>query len=479
MPTTPADVFNLFPQTVAVHPERAMQDHWMSASAKCKDVVVLAMPLKDVPLTKEAFSAAGASEFIRAQFYIVRVGAVDGQDWGWSNAPYDCAKKTLRSDLKPLYTVDDQGETKGETRFLAFKKVSNNKNKGSRVDEPIDGVDTSFVIPRGTVLTFFVREDSYEAGKSIFVNAGEQAHIAAYTPVILQLSGTNSEQAGKGNGLKLRRIMPLRSEAFSPFMDDLCSSKRDAVERQDAARKYPAIANVAGRAQACPVACNMLSGAFVHQDAELDERGMLEIVDSGLEPDMGSVLLLPTAILLASLHTEDLERAKRFLCMALGHGAVKCVVVPSDAQGVAAVQHMHVDMQKMLWLSILQKMRTTDRPAELPNTDTLVMCFGKRFRAEENGTGFGTEDQLDVLQVRLVHAQRVRSASLNACCVQWYNPSQPVPLAAADGREVMSYFVFEMDLDMKRSPGVIETKTKVMPFVCWSLSASPGAFNFL
>jgi hypothetical protein len=68
-----------------------------------------------------------------------------------------------------------------------------------------------------------------------------------------------------------------------------------------------------------------------------------------------------------------------------------------------------------------------------------------------------------VLQVRLVRAQRVRSASLIACCVQWYNPSQPVPLAAADGREVMSYFVFEMDLDIKRSPGVIETKTKVIP----------------
>lgn len=38
-----------------------------------------------------------------------------------------------------------------------------------------------------------------------------------------------------------------------------------------------------------------------------------------------------------------------------------------------------------------------------------------------------------------------------------------MPLAAADGREVMSYFVFEMDLDMKRSPGVVETKTKVIP----------------
>jgi hypothetical protein len=35
-----------------------------------------------------------------------------------------------------------------------------------------------------------------------------------------------------------------------------------------------------------------------------------------------------------------------------------------------------------------------------------------------------------------------------------------VPLAAADGREVMSYFVFEMDLEMKRSPAVLEVARK-------------------
>jgi hypothetical protein len=115
----------------------------------------------------------------------------------------------------------------------------------------------------------------------------------------MQLSGTNIKQAGKGNRLKLHWIMSLQSEAFSSFMDDLCSSKCDALDRQDNVLKYQVIAHVAGRAQACPVVCNMLSGEFVHQDAELDERGMLEIVDSGLEPDMGSVLLLPTSILLA------------------------------------------------------------------------------------------------------------------------------------------------------------------------------------
>lgn len=33
-------------------------------------------------------------------------------------------------------------------------------------------------------------------------------------------------------------------------------------------------------------------------------------------------------------------------------------------------------------------------------------------------------------------------------------------MVAPDGREVMSYFVFEMDLEMKRSPGVSEVSNK-------------------
>jgi hypothetical protein len=440
MISSPYDVFQTFVAQSAVDPGRAIQEQWMSTSVKCKDVLVMAMPMKDIPVTKEAFTEQGASDFMRAQFYIVRVAPVDGQDWGWSNAPYDCAKKTPRGDLQALYTVDTQEETKNETRFWAFKKVSNNKNKGVRIEGPVDGVDTSFTLPRGTVLTFFIREDSFDAGKNVFVNAGEEAIIPAYTPVILQLSGTNGEQALKGNGLKLRRIMPLLSDSFAPFMDDLSSSKREAMERQDLARKYPAIANVAGRTATCPVVCSVLSGAFVHQDEDLERRGMLEIVDSGLELDVGSVLLMPTALLMAALHTEDFARAKRLLCVALGHGAVKCVAVPSDVHGEAVVVHVHVDVQKMLWLDTLHQMRASDRPAELPNTDTLVACFGRRMGSDANGVGFGSEGQHDVLQ--------------------WYNPSKAVALASADGSEVMHHFVFEMDLEMKRALGVAEVPKK-------------------
>ena len=399
MLSSPTDVFRTFAFQSAADPGRAIQDQWMHVSSKCKDVLVMAMLLKDMPVTKEAFAEQDVGEFIRAQFYIVRVAPVDGQDWGWSNAPYDSSKKTPRAELQPLYTSDTQAETRSETRFWAFKKVSNNKNKGVRIESPIDGVDTSFVLPRGSVLTFFVREDSYEAGKNLFVNSGAHTVLPAYTPVILVLSGTNGEQALKGNGLKLRRILPLQPEAFSPFMDDLSSSKREAMERQELARNYPAISNVAGRSSVCPVVCRVLSGAFLFQDEELARRGMIEIVESGLGLDVGSVLLMPTAMLMLAVHTEDFERAKRFFSLALAHGAVKCVVMPADGLGEAVVVNMHIDVQKMLWLDALQQMRASDRPSELPNTDTLVVCFGKRIGSDVHGVGFGSEGEHDVLQV--------------------------------------------------------------------------------
>lgn len=42
--------------------------------------------------------------------------------------------------------------------------------------------------------------------------------------------------------------------------------------------------------------------------------------------------------------------------------------------GVAVVKHMHVDMQKMLWLTTLHQLRVSHRPAELSHTDTLTVA---------------------------------------------------------------------------------------------------------
>lgn len=41
-------------------------------------------------------------------------------------------------------------------------------NKGPRIKEPVDGQELSFMLPTGTSFNTFLREDSYEIGKSLF-----------------------------------------------------------------------------------------------------------------------------------------------------------------------------------------------------------------------------------------------------------------------------------------------------------------------
>jgi hypothetical protein len=67
-------------------------------------------------------------DFVMCTFHIIFVGRCDGQQYGWSKAPYD-SKNKKREEQKLLYTLDENQETK----FWAFKKVSNNMNKGARV----------------------------------------------------------------------------------------------------------------------------------------------------------------------------------------------------------------------------------------------------------------------------------------------------------------------------------------------------------
>ena len=65
-----------------------------------EDVIARAGP---ETVTGSVGARADANEFIRG--FTSRIGSVDGQDWGWINTPYDCAKKTPRSELRPMYTV--------------------------------------------------------------------------------------------------------------------------------------------------------------------------------------------------------------------------------------------------------------------------------------------------------------------------------------------------------------------------------------
>ena len=99
-------------------------------------MVALAFPLKQVPCTLESFRQMLADskkdqDFHITNWYVIYVCLTDGNEWGWSKAPYDSKKKVPSSELKLNYSIDSES---GESRFWSFKKVSNHMNKGQHID---------------------------------------------------------------------------------------------------------------------------------------------------------------------------------------------------------------------------------------------------------------------------------------------------------------------------------------------------------
>jgi hypothetical protein len=432
----PSEVYNLLRLPAAPSAEASLRKAWLASQSKpCKDVVALAMPLRKVPTTLEAFRHALAEnskggDWLLSSWYVVHVGAADGREWGWSNAPYDTKKRL--PDTKPLYSTDSDGPQAGQTRFWSFKKVSNNMNKGARVEDG-DGEDLSFVLPPGTSFSHFLREDSY-GDKPLFCVGEEQHELAAYAPVLLQLSSTNSEQAAKGNGLKLRRVLPVPASVLGAFCDKFYARKEELDEAQQRAAGCKALSSTAKPVAGCPLACKVDRNAFWFHD---EAAQVVEILDSGVDPELGGKLLVPAEMLLRTLHSADLRRSLNMLTVALGHGAVTCVVAASkeDAPGVCRVVHLHVDVAEALWLGTLQKSRNADCP-ELPVTSVLTMCFGQAL------------------------ADSARPAGESLRHLQWYSPSCKVPLATEDGHEVSRHVVFEMELSAKSVDGQRELAQK-------------------
>jgi len=364
------------------------------------------------------------------------VGAADGREWGWNNAPYDTKKRL--SDTKPLYSVDGDGALAGQTRFWAFKKVSNNMNKGPRV-EACDGEDLSFVLPAGTCFTHFLREDNY-GEKPLFFGCDGLQEVQAYAPVLVQLSSTNHEQAEKGNGLKLRRVLPLPAHALSSFSDKFFSFKVDLEHAQQGAAGFKALTSVTKPAAGCPLSLKVDRNAYWFHD---EAAHVVELLDSGVDPELGSKLVIQEDVLLRAVQSADVQRALNMFTIAIGHAAVTCVVVANkdDAAGVCRVVHLHVDVAEALWLGALQKNRNADSP-ELPCSSALTMCFGAPLGA---GALLG-EDEPPAPLSRL----------------QWYAPSCKVPMATEDGREVLKHVVFEMELEMQTVAGQREVPQKTL-----------------
>ena len=411
----------------ALSADACLRKHWLASQSRpCKDVVALAIPLRSVPTTLDAFRQALADsgkggDWVLTSWYLVHVGAADGREWGWSNAPYD-QKKRL-PDTKPLYGLDSDGQT----RFWSFKKVSNNMNKGPRVEDQEDE-KLSFGLPGGTCFTHFVREDSYGDKPLFLAGASDLEQLPAFAPALLQLSSTNSEQTSKGNGLKLRRVLPLPAGVLSSFHDKFHTRVEDLAQAQQRAHAQTALSNVAKPVSGCPLVCKVDRSGFWFYD---EQAQVVEILDSLVDPEMGNKLLVPQDMLLLALHSDDLRRALNMLTVAIGHGAVSCIVTPStnEGGGVCRVVHLHVDLTEAMWLNLLQSSRNGP---EFPVTSALTMCFG-------------------------------RSLSGSAALVlQWFSPSCRVPMADADGGEAARTIIFEMDLASVCGEGSREVRQKAL-----------------
>lgn len=443
-------VFDLLRAPEHPGPESALRKAWMSTHGACKDALALALVLKDVPHSLEAFrhkvSQSGKSQdWLLASFYVVYVGMADGKEWGWNKAPYD-SKKVIREELKPLYSLDKDGPFKDQTRFWSFKKVSNNMNKGPRIDEPVDGQELSFVLPAGTSFNIFLREDNYESGKSLFeggwAQGQEDGMIDAYQPVILQLSGANGEQSAKGNGLKVRRVVPVGREVLNSFSTCFFSSAMDLKAVQEAAAELVPLKSVAKPQKGCPLLCTINERAFVYRD---EGAGLVEILESGLDPELGRRLLVPEKMLLAAMHSDNVNRAMRMLSVAIGHKAVKCVFATEQNRAEAAsdaclVVHLHVDLPAAMLFQVLQKSRVEVSPTSLPKNGCLTMCFG---RGITNKVWDGSDPK-------------------QLSCLQWYAPNLLVPVASPDGDEILCHVVYEMDLGLKQLAGQRDVQSKLL-----------------
>jgi hypothetical protein len=161
--------------------------------------------LKPLPTSLEAFKRILSEnpkqqDFVMCSFYIIYIGRCDGQQYGWSKAPYD-SKNKKREDQKQLYTLDmsdgvynenaPSAIDEAQTTFWSFKKVSNNMNKGARIEKCDDreGTDLSFILKGGTCFFTFFQEENFDEQKSMFAGTWDsennQGVLAPYQPVLL------------------------------------------------------------------------------------------------------------------------------------------------------------------------------------------------------------------------------------------------------------------------------------------------------
>ena len=156
------------------------------------DVEVLAISLDNIPHNAAEFDAKrGGRDFVICKFLIVEIGSA-----GFGKVPYKHKHKAKKGSVD-----EDQGKSlyenveSGLVKFYAYEKGDTNKDKGVRCD------DCFGVLSPGLCLTFFLREEMFQATKIIADKC-----ISKMQYVCLQIGSGNVTGASAGYLLKLKKI---------------------------------------------------------------------------------------------------------------------------------------------------------------------------------------------------------------------------------------------------------------------------------
>ena len=308
------------------------------------DVEVLAMALKRVPCSREAFEEMKTADkdWVHLQFCVVAVGAP-----GFSSAPYLSTKKKGEKDkdTQPLYETSSKG-----TVFFPFEKGRTGKDRGRRVSE-VEGTVLTAILEPGVCLTKFLRDenDAFEPGRFFAPAPGQEAtaEIAENSFVFLQVGVTNAEQAAAGRLLKIKRIMPVAdTRVVSPFLSQMPQSaaEHEAV-MVGSNEQYPSIAKLTITPSYKIYALRPDPTSYVAQAGE----GAILASDNG-----GWALHVSARTLTRCTLAANAGRARKLLNIALAMDAVTVLVRSSvheeavHGQPVSEAVHLHVDTNRML-----------------------------------------------------------------------------------------------------------------------------------
>lgn len=328
------------------------------------DVEVLALTLNDTPLTMTGFSSMdGGRGWVNTKFLILSVGPP-----GFSSVPYTHNKKKGDKEVgKKLYEIAEDGST----RFFPYQPGKTNKDRGERVsiekvEENGDSVErdlTATLLP-GMCITNFTRADNYERDGKFIVNPPSEDILPAFSPIYLQLSSSNSEQAGKGRLLKVRRQkIPEESVDWHQLIQGMPATVGEFAAVNSTDKNFSIRENIDSRNRAAYFQFEASKTSFANV-----EDDMILLCES--RPDV-EVAMLDPKLLEQHLPSATAAQRLKLFNIALATGAVRVLIRSQQQDDMVVLDSstdkypdkvlgLHIDYNVMFGLDLIHAQDLSD-----------------------------------------------------------------------------------------------------------------------